>query len=418
MPRFSDRMAFYTVGKVGKTREVTPEGFLLCRGVAIARTGTQLYSTAEVPIEGNGAGEVRIDRPPEEVFREETIKSFEGKPVTVEHPNDFVTPENWNQLSVGIVQNVRRGTGIEDHLMVADLLITAADAIEYVNKELPELSAGYEAEYEQTEPGRGVQRNIVGNHVALVERGRAGPRCAIQDKEPEMAKKENKVSFIDKLRAFLDTEAASEEKKTDDEESEEEEEKEDKKTTDAIASLTATVDSLAKVVAKLVKDADENPVKKVDDDDEEDDEEKEKTDDSVIEPETTPKADDGTTYTGDKLSEVFSRAEVLAPGIAIPTGDAAKAKDAAAVVMRKALDVAYATADGKKHIDVFLMGRDLKKLTVDSLAGVFNGAAELARISNNNVALRAKSATKDFGKPTTVASINAANKAFWATKAQ
>ena len=44
-----------------------------------------------------------------------------------------------------------------------------------------ELSAGYDAEYETISPGVGRQHQIVGNHVALVDRGRCGVRCAIGD---------------------------------------------------------------------------------------------------------------------------------------------------------------------------------------------------------------------------------------------
>ncbi len=104
-----DRGRFHTTEDIGEKRSYTPEGFLVCHDVPIARTGMQLYTSEEVPIEDAGNGEVRIYREPDEVFRPETISSFEGKPVTVEHPNDFVTPENWQQLSVGTVQNVRRG---------------------------------------------------------------------------------------------------------------------------------------------------------------------------------------------------------------------------------------------------------------------------------------------------------------------
>jgi hypothetical protein len=46
-----------------------------------------------------------------------------------------------------------------------------------------EVSAGYDAAYEQLGPGRARQYEIVGNHTALVERGRCGPACAIGDKE-------------------------------------------------------------------------------------------------------------------------------------------------------------------------------------------------------------------------------------------
>ncbi|MFU1949286.1 DUF2213 domain-containing protein, partial [Bordetella avium] len=172
-------MPFYTVQKLGEKQELTNEGFLLCRDVPIARIGELLYADGEVPVEATPDGLIKINRSPEEVFRPETIASFEGKPVTLDHPDDFVTPETWRQLAVGTVQNVRQGQGIENDYLFADLLITDAQAIEDIRSGLREVSCGYEADYEQVEPGRGEQRNIIGNHVALVERGRCGPRCAI-----------------------------------------------------------------------------------------------------------------------------------------------------------------------------------------------------------------------------------------------
>ena len=137
-----DRNAFYLTGKIGEKRSTTPEGFLVCHDVPIARTGTQLYTADEVPIEPGPDGLVRIARDEAHVFRPETIASFEGKPVTVNHPDEFVNPENWKNLTVGFVQNVRRGDGIFNDLLLADLVITDADGIEYVNRELPEVSCG------------------------------------------------------------------------------------------------------------------------------------------------------------------------------------------------------------------------------------------------------------------------------------
>ncbi|MFA9439412.1 DUF2213 domain-containing protein [Uliginosibacterium sp. sgz301328] len=423
--RSGDRAAFFTTEKLGDRRELTPEGFLLCKGVAIARTGQQLYSSGEIPIEDTGNGEVRIQRDADEVFRDETIASFEGKPVTVTHPDEFVTPQNWNRLAVGVVQNVRRGDGISDDLLVADLLITSADAIEYVNRELPELSAGYEADYEQTEPGHGVQRNIIGNHVALVERGRAGPRCSILDHEGSTdmktkdAKPAGKQSFRERLRAFLDAEPDEKEDPKamigDEDGDDDEDDKEKAKTGDAIATLTKTVDALTKTVAKLVKDAEAKAITKTDDEDE-DDPDNVETDDDLLEAETAGKADTGTTYTGDALAQIFSRAEILSPGISIPTGDAAKGKDVGIKLMRKAIGDAMKTEDGKKAIDVFLMGRDAAKLSAVDVPGVFNGAAELIRVRNNDRGTRAGITTKDFGRQTNVADINAANRKYWASR--
>lgn len=427
--RTGDRLAFYTTEKIGDTREVTPEGYLLCRGVAIARTGTQLYGADEIPIDPGPDGLIRIERLPEEVFRDETLASFEGKSVTVEHPEDGVTPENWQKLTVGTVQNVRRGEGIDDDLIMADLLITAADAIAYVNDKLPEVSAGYEADYEQTEPGRGLQRSIIGNHVALVERGRAGPRCAIKDEDINM-KTKDKASLLARLMKAIRSADADEIKATmaDAEEEETEEQKakreaaeKEKKTTDSIAKLTATVDALTAAVAKLTTKDAEGEGEKTDDADEEEEEdedgEKKQTADDILEPETGKKADTGTTYTGDTLKEIVARAEILAPGIAIPTGDAIKAKDAAPKLMRKALETCAATKDGAEFVKPFLMGREIGTLTGDALLGVFNGAAELARI-RNNAAVRVQATTQDFGRTTTAADINARNRDFWARTAR
>lgn len=183
---FTDRM--YAPTELGRTRRITPEGYLVCEGVAIARTGEQRYMKREIPhskIDADSNGQIRVDRLPEHVFRKETLESFEGKSVTVEHPNDFVTPANWKEHEIGQVQNVRRGEGIEDDLMIADLVIKDPEAISYVNTRMPEVSCGYNSDYKQTGVGRGIQYNIIGNHVALVDRGRAGPRCAIKDHQEE-----------------------------------------------------------------------------------------------------------------------------------------------------------------------------------------------------------------------------------------
>ena len=404
-----DRNAFYLTGTVGEKRSTTPEGFLVCHDVPIARTGTQLYTDDEVPIEPGPDGLVRIVRDDAEVFRPETLASFEGKPVTVNHPDEFVNPENWKNLTVGFVQNVRRGDGIFNDLLVADLVITDADGIEYVNRELPEVSCGYEADYEQTDPGYGRQQNIIGNHVALVDKGRAGSRCAIQDSSPkEDTMEKKKRSFMDRLRELMkDAEAEEKKEEMTDEEVEKEEEKEKEKATDAAsfdARLTKIEDSIAKL---LSKDSEEEEGK------EDKEEKEEETVDTILEPETTEKADVGTVF--DSLKDVIARAEILAPGIAIPTGDAASDKKAVPRLQLKAIQKAMETTDGKAVVDTFLAGRELKTLTFDQLGMVFTGAAELMRAVNNTRLGDFTGKTKDNGGiANTIAAINARNAEFWA----
>ena len=400
--RLNDR--FYTTGQLGKTRRTTPEGYLVCEGVAIARTGSQRYAEQELAGVDALNGEIRVDRPPEEVFRDETLASFEGKAVTVEHPNEFVTPDNDSRLRVGSVQNVRRGTGIEDDLIIADLVITDANAIEYVNSEKPELSAGYECDYEQTEPGRATQRNIIGNHVALVDRGRAGPRVAIRDQLTEIPMpKENLWNRILKAVASQDRKAVL------DAMSEEEEGGAstgayDARLKDAEAKIQSILDALrAKDEAQEKAEAEEKA-------------EKEEVGDTVIQAETVASVNLGKLYTGDAINTLVSLAEILAPGLKIPTHDSATAVEVVPTFLHTALTTADATPLGKQCIAPFLHGREIKSLTGESLVSVFTGAAELMRLRNNDGVRPAAVPTRDFGKPQSVADINANNEKFWASR--
>lgn len=417
-----DAGRWFTPETLSARQRMTPEGFLLCEAVPIARTGTLIYDESEIPVEGGPGGLVTIERNADEVFRQETLASFEGKPVTLSHPDEFVTPANWRQLSVGIVQNVRRGTDVEQDLMLADLLITDAEAIELVRRDndpnserLRQVSCGYDADYEQLAPGRGRQTTIVGNHVALVERGRCGPRCAIGDSDT--MSKTKKRSFADRLRAAFmskDAEAAEElakEAETADEE-ENEEEKESGKTGDAASKLI--LKELRSLSAR-VGDMEAKLEEKTEDDDEEKSDE---TTDDVLEAEKAkenPEAG-GETYTGDSaaLTDLRSRAEILVPGITFGTRDGkVKVADHICSCQRQALIKAMANDDGKAVVEPFLFGRALDKLTADQVAAAFNGASELAKARNNDKAARTASATRDFGKTKSIAEINAANRKHW-----
>lgn len=185
--------------EVGESRGLTKEGFLFCKNVPLARAGWMIYGPGEVPISVGHDNLVRVHRSIEDLSAADVLASFEGKPVVNDHPplGAFVDPKTWRQLAVGTTMNVRRGEGENADCIVADLLITDEKAIADVMAGKREVSAGYEADYEEVSPGEGRQDNIMGNHVALVMRGRCGPRCAIGDhatvKEPEMAKQRVRV---------------------------------------------------------------------------------------------------------------------------------------------------------------------------------------------------------------------------------
>ena len=70
----------------------TPEGFLICLDVPIARTGTQEYLGYELGLEDRTNDLFTVNRTEEEVFSPATIASFEGKCVTADHPPDHLHP--------------------------------------------------------------------------------------------------------------------------------------------------------------------------------------------------------------------------------------------------------------------------------------------------------------------------------------
>ena len=156
-----------------------PEGYLLCLNVPVARTGMQEYLPEELGL-GSGPGMIPVYRPEEEVFAPETMASFEAVPVTNDHPADGVDLDNIRRFQAGHAQNVRRGSGEEADLLLADLVITDERLIEAILNGKREISCGYTYEL-VVKDGQYIQRKIRGNHIAVVEAGRAGARVSIKD---------------------------------------------------------------------------------------------------------------------------------------------------------------------------------------------------------------------------------------------
>ena len=178
-----------------------PEGYLLCLNVPVARTGIQEYLPEELGLP-SGRGTVPVSRTETEVFSSETIASFEGMPVTNDHPPDGVDIENIRRLQMGHAHNVRRGVGEESDLLLADLIITDPRLIDAILDGKREISCGYT--YELTEEnGQYYQRKIRGNHIAVVDAGRAGHRVSIKDKKPVERRKPVMKKPLSKILARM-----------------------------------------------------------------------------------------------------------------------------------------------------------------------------------------------------------------------
>ena len=155
----------------------TPEGYLICWDVPIARTGEMSYRASELGLDGPDRL-VTVYRDQEDVFHPDALASFEGKDVTAGHPAESVSPVNHAAYARGHVQNVRR----EGDFVTADLIIKDASLISDIkNGVVREVSCGYNCVYQPLPDGRYRQTEIRGNHVAVVPRGRAGHEVAIKD---------------------------------------------------------------------------------------------------------------------------------------------------------------------------------------------------------------------------------------------
>lgn len=199
----------------------TGEGFLICRNVPIARTGSMDYLESELNPAGSSSKMVKVLRSPEEVFSEAAMSSFEGKPVTNEHPPELLTPETCSLYAKGHAQNIRKGEGEWKDCVMADLHIQDENLILEVQAGKREISCGYECTWLENEDGTYSQHDIRGNHVAVVTRGRAGKNVAILDSEkrieatrPERKGKMKKNSLFFKLFAQAAKDASPEELET------------------------------------------------------------------------------------------------------------------------------------------------------------------------------------------------------------
>ena len=187
-------MLTYYGTEISPNQTKTDEGFLICKNVPIARTGTMEYLARELGLDGDPERIVTVNRYEEDVFSPAAMASFEGKIVTDNHPPDNLLPETAGAYSRGHVQNVRR----EGDKLVADLHITDASLISDIENGVKrEVSCGYTCIY--VPDGNGYrQTQIRGNHVAVVPAGRAGHEVAIKDKQPEKG-----VNHMSKFRTEI-----------------------------------------------------------------------------------------------------------------------------------------------------------------------------------------------------------------------
>ena len=392
----------------------------MCIGVPVARTGWLEYLPEEVPedvAKGLESGQmVKVYRSAEDLFAAATMASFEGKPLTLNHPEDFVDPTNWRDYCVGHAQNARRGIGSEADMLLLDILITDAEAIKMVQSgELQEVSCGYDAGYEAVGAGVGRQLDIIGNHIALVEFGRCGSRCAIKDSNPKESRMNStKKSFWDRLmrspKVMKAMDEVAKEMEQDPEKSKDAEPAAN--TTDEGGDKLDEILVLLRTLVEQKKASDEDAV--VTDDEPASAENKDPECIGDEDPEKAEDEDKQAGRTGDKAtsrvadSGLIARAARLAPSLRFRVGDSAR------MVQRTALGHAMADKAISGIVGAVLQGKTLDSADNASLTAAFVAASEImaAKTNNKTADNLIKISARDFGKSITPADINKMNREY------
>lgn len=164
---------------------ITTDGYLVA-SVLCARTGIQDYLGTE--LDKPDTPIVKVYRPESSVFAKDSLSTFVGKPTTNDHPPVQVTADNWKEYAVGSIGEEVLRDG--DYIRVPITLMDAA-TIKAVQDGKREISMGYDMELDWT-PGAtsdgqaydAIMQNLRMNHLAIVDRGRAGSRARIGDKSP------------------------------------------------------------------------------------------------------------------------------------------------------------------------------------------------------------------------------------------
>lgn len=193
-------MLRYDTASIGNkyTKDKTT-GYLSIKNVPIARVGVFPYRRAD----GSYNMEAKL---PDELLNPLTVDSANNKPITDEHPGESVNLDNTKKYLKGFTAS---NAHVEDGKIKVDVTLSDPQLIKEVEDGKEELSIGFNTEtVPETGEFRGtkydsVQKNIRINHLAVVNRGRAGHEVRltgdsaeqVMDKLDDLSKQENTMEY-------------------------------------------------------------------------------------------------------------------------------------------------------------------------------------------------------------------------------
>ena len=169
-------------------KELDKSKFWIIRDNPIIKTGVFPYLGRQISPDLNPTQIYNVLRPEDELFKQKTIDSFNMLPITIGHAllgskDEGLTPPEEKGIEGTTGEHAKR-TGDK---MTNTIKLYSERIKDEINNGKKELSAGYFCDFmpeSGTYQGRHydyVQRNIDGNHIALVEKGRNGSDVRVMD---------------------------------------------------------------------------------------------------------------------------------------------------------------------------------------------------------------------------------------------
>jgi len=218
-------------------RQTDVNGWYEIKGNPLSKVGVFPYSGAQLGLDGDDSDKIfMVYRPEEELSSDECVDSFRLIPWVDEHEllgaaKEGLTPAEAKGIQGVIGDDVffDKATGV----LKGNVKVFSDKLAKMIEDGKRELSCGYRCTYDMTsgvfdgEKYDAIQRDIRGNHLALVKEGRMGKDIAVLD---------HLTFTIDSMEAFMP-------------EVTEKKEGEDEAVT--LESLAAQLKALAEIVAKL-----------------------------------------------------------------------------------------------------------------------------------------------------------------------
>lgn len=160
-------------------------GFMEVKDNPISKIGVYPYLGSEIPGAEDPDRIYYVYRPAEELARQETIDSFKLMPFIDEH--EILGKSGMPAERKGMQGTIGEQVYYDEPYLRGNIKIHSSAAQSLIKAGKVELSPCYGCDWvkgDGTFDGQAyqyTQRNIMGNHLALVEEGRTGPDVAVQD---------------------------------------------------------------------------------------------------------------------------------------------------------------------------------------------------------------------------------------------